>query len=70
MAYRLNVLKPVIPIMFYSPKLEGDMFNKIKFVTLFVVFGLSTAALAAGACSNCSCVKVKGTYVCACASCK
>jgi hypothetical protein len=46
------------------------MLNRAKSVALIVIFGLSTAALAASSCGNCSCFKVKGTYVCACANCK
>jgi hypothetical protein len=46
------------------------MLIKAKLVALIFFVGFSTAAIAARNCSNCSCVKVKGTMICACASCK
>jgi hypothetical protein len=44
--------------------------TKSRLVALMLLVGLSTAAIAAKTCSSCSCVKVKGTMLCACEACK
>lgn len=41
-----------------------------KLIATIALLCLSAAAIAAQSCSGCSCVKVKGTQLCACTVCR